>query len=265
MNDFMAKGLAHSASEVRGAAIKALTYFAEYLPIDVCKYHATILPAIMSSFDDLNVKVAEKAVIAVDIFCENLEPEDLEIYVQSITQKLCAIAMKDSSTMLLRRVAVSALGSCISTIEYKFKPYINQVALLIHQIIALPAAAETIALKSQAITCLGKIAGAFIEEDRSVYEAYVVPCLETIYALLTTVDDFEMREGCFAFFYNLAHAIGTEFEAMFDKLIVFTLKQAASQEGLSYDKDPKGGNGFSLDSDSEDEDALEDDDEANPT
>lgn len=74
MSDFMVKGLSHSASEVRGSAIKALTYFAEYLPDDVCKYHSTIIPAIINSFVDLNKKVAEKAIIAIDIFCENLEP-----------------------------------------------------------------------------------------------------------------------------------------------------------------------------------------------
>lgn len=107
----MVKGLNHGASEVRGAAIKALTYFAEYLPVDVCKYHSTIVPAIINSFDDLNNKVAEKAIIAIDIFCDNLEPEDLELYMKPITEKLCLIAMKDNSTMLMRRVAVSALAS----------------------------------------------------------------------------------------------------------------------------------------------------------
>lgn len=39
MNDFMPKGLSHPAPEVRGAAIKSLTYFADYLPVDICKYH----------------------------------------------------------------------------------------------------------------------------------------------------------------------------------------------------------------------------------
>lgn len=170
MNDFMVKGLNHPASEVRGAAIKALTYFAEYLPMDVSKYHATIVPAIMGSFNDLNSKVAEKAIIAVDIFCDNLEPEDLELYMKDIAEKLCMIAMKDNSTMIMRRVSVSALGSCISTVEHKFKPFVGSVATLMHQIIALPQSAETTALKAEAISCLGKIAAAFIEEDRSIYE-----------------------------------------------------------------------------------------------
>lgn len=130
--------------------------------------------------------------------------------------------------------------------------------------INLPGSAELIALKAEAINCLGKIAAAFIEEDRSIYETYVVPCLETIYSLLIHVDDFEMREGCFSFFYNLAHAIGSEFEIMFDKLIEFTLKQAGSQEGIQYEGS-KNANGFSLGSDSDEDELLDDDDEENPT
>lgn len=57
MNDFMLKGLKHPAAEVRGAAIKALTYFADYLPVDVCKYHEIIVPAILNCFQDLDAKV----------------------------------------------------------------------------------------------------------------------------------------------------------------------------------------------------------------
>lgn len=132
MNDFMVKGLNHPASEVRGSAIKALTYFAEYLPVDICKFHSTIIPAVLNSFEDLNSKVAEKAIIAIDIFCDNLEPEDLVLYMQIITDRLSVIVTKDSSTLTMRRVAISALGSCISTVEYKFKPFVDRVATLMH-------------------------------------------------------------------------------------------------------------------------------------
>ena len=70
---------------------------------------------------------------------------------------------------------------------------------------------------------MGKIAGAFVKEDRSIYERYVLPCVDIIYNNLITAEDYELREGCFAFFYNLANAIGNEFAPMFDKLIEFTL------------------------------------------
>ena len=71
-----------------------------------------------------------------------------------------------------------------------------------------------------------------------------------------------MREGCFSFFYNLANAIGTEFEPIFDKLIDFTLKYAASEEGVNIEGGKKEGD-FSLGSasDDEDEELIDDSDE----
>lgn len=67
-----------------------------------------------------------------------------------------------------------------------------------------------------------------------------------------------MREGCFAFFYNLAHAIGSEFEPIFDKLIEFTLKQAMSEEGVSIE-----GKGGEESDDSEEEELLGENEDGN--
>jgi hypothetical protein len=68
--------------------------------------------------------------------------------------------------------------------------------------------------------------------------------------MLINNKDYEIREGCFSFFYNLAEGIGKDFEPFFDKLIGITLEISKSEEGMSY---LKKGNEFSLDSDSDDE------------
>ncbi len=89
----MVIGLNSTLPEVRGAAIKALTYFADYLPVDISRYHQVILPAILScintSVDITSDKVIEKAVVAIDIFCDNLEVEDLMLYLKDVVSRLC--------------------------------------------------------------------------------------------------------------------------------------------------------------------------------
>ena len=62
--------------------MKALTYFSEYLVPDIIKYHKVIIPALTNSFNDLNKLVSEKAMIAVDIFCGNMEPEEISLYLE---------------------------------------------------------------------------------------------------------------------------------------------------------------------------------------
>lgn len=61
--------------------------------------------------------------------------------------------------------------------------------------------------------------------------------MEKIYDLLCNYGNYHINEGCFSFFYNLAEALGNQFEFLFDKVIEIALKSAASNEGVTYKKD----------------------------
>ena len=56
--------------------------------------------------------------------------------------------------------------------------------------------------------------------------------MDIIFELLVNSKDYEIREGCLSFFYNLASGIGTEFEPFLDKLMEITLKLAASEVSI---------------------------------
>jgi hypothetical protein len=72
MNLFIPAGLNSEHFEVKGATIKALAFFAEFLPDEIIVYHEVIMPALLKNFADLNPKISEKALIAIDLFCDNL-------------------------------------------------------------------------------------------------------------------------------------------------------------------------------------------------
>lgn len=76
----------------------------------------------------------------------------------------------------------------------------------------------------------------------------VLPYLETIYNILVHETEPQVREACFSYFYLLANAIGSEFETIFDKIVVEVLKQCNVEILIGKKKET----GFSLDSDSED-------------
>ena len=75
MNVLIPKGLSHQAPEVRGAAINTLSYFSEFLIPDIVSYHATVIPSMMSYISDMSSKVAEKALIATDVFFDNMDED----------------------------------------------------------------------------------------------------------------------------------------------------------------------------------------------
>jgi hypothetical protein len=103
------------------------------LPDEILKYHAVIIPAILNSFNDLSVKVAEKSLFALDIFCDKMEDE-LNFYLDTIIPKLCQISVAPQANALMRRVAVSCIASCISSAELKFAPYLADTSKLIQVI-----------------------------------------------------------------------------------------------------------------------------------
>jgi hypothetical protein len=254
MNTLIPKGLAHEAPEVRGAAIAALCYFSEFLLPDIVDYHKTILPSMMGYINDLSQKVAEKALMALDMYIENLEAEQISEYLPVIIPKLLEILASDKSNYVMKAASLSALGSLVVASEDKFQPYLEKVCQLSLEVLKVHPSPEMNSVRSENINLQGKLANQFCKKESPIQQEYfktmVLPQLETIYGILIKESEPQVREACFCYFYLLANAIGSEFETIFDKIIVEVLKQCNVEITMGKDKKDKG---FSLDSDSEDE------------
>lgn len=251
MNTLIPKGLAHPAPEVKGAAMKAIGYLSEYVQEEMVKYHAVILPAVLNAFNDTSMKVVEKAVQTTDIYFDNMDEDDLLLYLPEFIPRLAQIPYIKEANMMIKRPAVAAIASSISTTGSKFIPFVPSVTKVLHELIFSPVLPETTALIAEAINAMGKIAIAVYKVDKNLYQQVVLPCTEQIYQIMVGNKDYELREGCFSFFYSLASVLEKDFEPFFDRLINFAFDIAVSQEGINYIQD-KGD--FSLDTDSEDED-----------
>ena len=113
MNVLIPKGLSHASPEVRGAAINALSYFSEFLIPDIVEYHSQIIPSMMGYVGDMSSKVAEKALIAVDVFFENMEEDDIKSYLPTVIPRLSEVLLAEKSTPIMRNAAMSGIGSAI--------------------------------------------------------------------------------------------------------------------------------------------------------
>ena len=122
MNVLIPKGLEHESPEVRGAAINALCYFSEHLIPDIFEFHSVIIPAMMKYIGDLSIKVAEKALIAIDVFLDGMEMDYIVQYLPIIVPKLTEVLLlsNDKASSLMRAAAMSGLGSAITASEQKF-------------------------------------------------------------------------------------------------------------------------------------------------
>lgn len=142
MNTLIPKGLAHEAPEVRGAAISALCYFSEFLIPDILDYYRTVLPSIMNYISDLSEKVAEKALMALDMYIENLEPDQISEYLPIIIPRLLEVLASDKSTYTMKAASLSALGSLVVASEDKFQPYLEKVCQVSLEILKIHPSPE---------------------------------------------------------------------------------------------------------------------------
>lgn len=113
MNVLIPRGLAHSAPEVRGAAINALCYFSEHLIPDIFDFHPVIIPALLGHTGDLSTKVVGKALIAIDVFFDGMEQEDIIQYLPAAIPRLIEVLGSSTSTPLMKAASISAIGSAV--------------------------------------------------------------------------------------------------------------------------------------------------------
>jgi len=80
MNSLIPRGLDDARAEVRGATIKAITYFSEFLCPDILSYDHIIIPYMIKNLVEADTRVREKGLIAIDIFSENMEEDAINKY-----------------------------------------------------------------------------------------------------------------------------------------------------------------------------------------
>ena len=113
MNVLIPKGLENQAPEVRGAAINALCYFSEHLIPDIFEYHSIVIPSLMKYIGDFSPKVVEKAIIAIDVFFDGMDQEDIMLYLDVVIPKMNEVIASPKATPLMRAASISAIGSAV--------------------------------------------------------------------------------------------------------------------------------------------------------
>ena len=68
----------------------------------------------LQSFNDLSLKVAEKATFSIDIFCEAMD-EEIVPYLEVLIPMLNSIPYMQKASLMMKKAAISGIASCISS------------------------------------------------------------------------------------------------------------------------------------------------------
>lgn len=227
---------------VREGAGLSIGYCAEHLKPEILDLHSIILPQLISLLDFSNTRVKQKALYAIDIFCEYFD-EDIEAYLPALVNKLLAMAMYETECKV-KEMALSALTSAISSAELKITAYFLPIVQLLGGILQSPD--KEMVLKATALQCLGTLASSSTIE---LFNPYLNDSVAVAYTFFSG-EVLELREAAFAFFYSLSKLLKGAMEPYADQVIAQALKSCEMQEGTKVEV-------------VEDESESEDEDEAN--
>ena len=213
---------------VREGAGLSIGYCAEHLKPEILDLHATILPQLIGLLDFSNTRVKQKALYAIDIFCEYFD-EDIEAYLPALVTKLIGMTVHESESKV-KEMALSALTSAISSAELKITAYFLPIVTLLGEI--LQANDKEMNLKATALQCLGTLASSSTIE---LFAPYLNDSVLVAFTFLSG-EVLELREAGFAFFYSLCKLLKAGMEPYADQILVQALKSCETHEGTKIEK-----------------------------
>jgi hypothetical protein len=222
-------GLSDPDVTVREGAGLSIGYCSEHLKPEILDLHALILPQLITLLDFSNNRVKQKALYAIDIFCEYFD-DDIEQYLPSLVNKLISLSIYDED-LKVKEMAVSALTSAISSAEQKVIPYFLPIVQLLGGILQ-DQNKEKLNLRSTALQCLGTLASASTVE---LFTPYMNDSVKVAYEFLAS-DTLEMREAAFAFFYSLSKLLKQGSEFFVDQVVAEALKSCEASEGTKIEE-----------------------------
>lgn len=225
--NILLQGLQDPDVAVREGAGLSMGYCAEHLKPDILDLHSIILPQLFNLLDFNNIKVKQKALYAIDIFCEYFD-DDIEQYLPTLVNKLMFLTVNEIDSKV-KEMAVSALTSAISSAEQKITPYFLPIVRLLGDI--LQAADKEMNLKAMSLQCLGTLASSSTIE---LFTPYIADSVNVAFTFLSG-EVLEQREAGFAFFYSLSKLLKGQIEPYADRIIAEALKSCEAQEGTKIE------------------------------
>lgn len=99
--------------------------------------------------------------MALDIFIENLEPEQITDYLPVVVPHLLEVLVSQTSSVIMKTASLSALGSLVVASEDKFQPYLENVCKMCNEIIKIHPSPELNSIRAENLSLLGRLANQF--------------------------------------------------------------------------------------------------------
>ena len=97
----------------------------------------------MNHIGDLSPKVVSKALIAIDVFFDGMDQDDIIQYLPVVIPQMIQVLGSDRALPLMKAAAISSIGSAVQVSELLFEPYLAQVLPVCQYLLTIPSTPES--------------------------------------------------------------------------------------------------------------------------
>eukprot|EP01026_Neomeris_dumetosa_P018002 TRINITY_DN1702_c0_g1_i2.p1 TRINITY_DN1702_c0_g1~~TRINITY_DN1702_c0_g1_i2.p1 ORF type:complete len:847 (+),score=189.15 TRINITY_DN1702_c0_g1_i2:132-2672(+) len=240
------KGLQDSHAKVKWAACQAIGQLCTDLGPDLqYQEHTKIIPALWAAMEDFNnPRVQAHATAALVNFCEGIEAESLQSYLDELITRLIQILQNGSH--LAKIGALTAIASVADCVEGAFNRYYETVMPLLMHMLTQPDASQMM-IRAKALEAISLVCMAVDVELFRPHVGKVMDVLQQLHA-----SNFQPDDPIIGYMYQagarLCKTLGKEFIPYLPVVLPPLLKAAAQQPEIQV-----------KDYDSEEEEEEEDD------
>lgn len=211
MKEQIAFGLNHENVQVKNAAIKAISYFSEFLLPNILEYTNVVIPSLVKAMDSSDIDLVEHSVFVLDVFTEYLEENQVKDYLPVLVPKIVVMVTHPKATYRVRRFSIDALCSLMNAGKGVFGPYLEQSYLVLREI--LNSTTEEVKLAhGTALQCMGKLLSIVCEKDKSQFSSKFIDIHQKVINYIKTEpNNFDLMEGCYTFLYLAVEVLGEEY------------------------------------------------------
>lgn len=259
------KGLNDQTFIVRNAALFALGQYAEHVQPEFGKFHATVLPFLMTFLqtvvNDPNAKTNHKGTLtklfyAIEKFTEGLEKEIIQLYTDGLMEAFLSL-LKMSKSPHDTELAISAIGALATSAQGNLSSYFPIIMENLKVVLAQPITDVSLELHSQTVDTLGALARYI---NREVFLPVAAQCMEFGLKLIEDCEDPDLRRCTYGLFSSISVVLKFDMSTYLAKIIPPMINSLKSTEGVMANYEENGDPSFLLD-DIDEEDILNEDDD----
>uniref|UniRef100_A0A6A7G1S5 Importin-4-like n=1 Tax=Hirondellea gigas TaxID=1518452 RepID=A0A6A7G1S5_9CRUS len=236
------RGVTSDTQVVRDSALLALAQFADYLQPDISTYHQQLLPIIFTYLSQIctaskngspDPPGSSRLFYAVEVFCENMEQEDLLPHLQPLLQHVLAILQVEQTSQYMKKNAISVIGAVALSVKQHMAPYFEQVvALLKTHLLVESEDGDSTPLQLQSLETLSQMTRSLGGKHIEKYAGDITQLALSLLEKAVKKEDPELRKTCYRLFAALASVMRERLAPELPVVIDSMLASLKSTEGV---------------------------------